>query len=65
MSTLPPSSGAGHRAERPVLLSAHQAGGSQRGVALPPQGGLAQDAVPRPVSQLAGVLQRRYSGENT
>ena len=42
-------SGAGHRTERPVLISAHQAGGSLRGVALPAQRGLAPDAVPGPV----------------
>lgn len=64
VETFAPCSGAGHRAERPLLVSAHQAGDSQRGVALPAQRGLAPDAAPRPVSQLPGVLQRCYSGKN-
>lgn len=57
-----PCSGAGHGAQRPVLLPAHQAGRPQRGLALPPQGGLAPDALAGPVPQLAGILQRRHSG---
>lgn len=55
-------SGSGHGPQRPVLLPAHQAGRPRRGLALPPQGGLAPDAVPGPVPQLAGVLQRRHPG---
>lgn len=62
--SLPPSPGSGHRAERPVLVPARQAGGSQCRMALPVQTGLAPNAVPRPVPQLAGVLQRCDSGEN-
>lgn len=58
----PPCSGAGHGAQRPLLLPAHQAGRPQRGLALPPQGGLAPDALPGPVPQLAGILQRGHSG---
>lgn len=58
------SSGAGHRAEWPVLISSHEAGGSQWRVALPSQGRLAADAVACPVSKLAGILQCCNSGEH-
>lgn len=57
------SLGTSHRTERPLLIPAPEARGPQRGVALPAQRGLAPDARSGPISQLAGILQRRYPGE--
>lgn len=56
--------GACDGAQWPVLLPAYQAGGERRGVALPAEGRLAPSPAARPVHELAGVLQRRHSGES-